>query len=85
MVKPINGYVIIELIPKPKRSVTLLYEVKADEYEEDKAKIVSVSDPEWEFKKGQKIAFAKFTEIETEELPEDQRLLARGNILAVLG
>ncbi len=84
MIKPLNNYIVIKLIEREKKSIVMLWDKEEDRYYADRAIVVEIGNEVEEIKNGDKIVFNKFTDLEVDILPKDQRLLEVNNVIGVL-
>lgn len=84
MIKPLNNYIVIKLIEREKKSIVMLWDKEEDRYYADQAIVVEIGNEVEEIKNGDKIVFNKFTDLEVDILPKDQRLLEVNNVIGVL-
>ena len=62
----------------------MLWDKEEDRYYADQAIVVEIGNEVEEIKNGDKIVFNKFTDLEVDILPKDQRLLEVNNVIGVL-
>ena len=84
MIKPLNNYIVIKLIEREEKSIVMLWDKEEDRYYADRAIVVEIGNEVKEIKNGDKIVFNKFTDLEVDILPKDQRLLEVNNVIGVL-